>query len=168
MNLFSFKNLTLATILGLAPVSLVWAQSSANASIVEALPGQTEISLSASPETLAATKDAFLKQQAANEKEIQDCEKIGVEEDRLLCLKEARASQAMNQQEKGPSVQTLERNAMLRCDKLTGQDKASCQARMLGYGKAEGSVAEGGIIREINTKYMAGRGAITVLPLNSK
>ena len=38
-----------------------------------------------------------------------------------------------------------------RCDPLGGEEKAACQARALGYGNTSGSVAGGGVLREVET-----------------
>lgn len=42
-------------------------------------------------------------------------------------------------------------NAMARCDVLSGDDQLACRARVAGYGNPQGSVAGGGVIREIET-----------------
>jgi hypothetical protein len=42
-------------------------------------------------------------------------------------------------------------NAASRCDALTGEDKGACQARVMGYGNTTGSVAAGGVLREVET-----------------
>ena len=38
-----------------------------------------------------------------------------------------------------------------RCNALTGEDKIACEARIVGYGNTQGSVAGGGVIREVET-----------------
>jgi hypothetical protein len=57
-------------------------------------------------------------------------------------------------------------NAMGRCDVHTsGEDQAACRARIMGMGSVEGSVAGGGLIREVETVVMpAGQNSVTVQP----
>ena len=77
------------------------------------------------------------------------------------CMKEAKAVLA-ERAGSNPTVSTeqLQRNALLRCDALTGDEYTACAARMRGEGMVSGSVAGGGILREI---------VITeVVPLDSK
>jgi hypothetical protein len=52
-----------------------------------------------------------------------------------------------------PSVSAEQRKkaASLRCDVLTGDEHAACVARMQGEGTVSGSVAGGGVLREIVT-----------------
>jgi hypothetical protein len=46
---------------------------------------------------------------------------------------------------------------------LAGEDKAACEARMMGYGTVSGSVAGGGVLREVETVVMPpGADSITV------
>jgi len=40
-------------------------------------------------------------------------------------------------------------NALARCNVLQGDDKAACQARMMGHGQVTGSVAGGGLLRQL-------------------
>ena len=56
-------------------------------------------------------------------------------------------------------------NAMQRCNVLPSQEKIECEARVLGYGNSQGSVAGGGVITEIETVVMPNNpGAIKVQP----
>ena len=43
------------------------------------------------------------------------------------------------------------RNALLRCDRLSGEDRKDCVARIKGHGTESGSVEGGGIYRELVT-----------------
>ena len=48
---------------------------------------------------------------------------------------------------------------------MTGEDKAACQARVLGYGETTGSVAGGGVLREVETVVLpAGQSSVTIEP----
>ena len=40
---------------------------------------------------------------------------------------------------------------MARCDVFKGEEQIACQARVVGYGEAAGSVASGGVIRQVET-----------------
>jgi hypothetical protein len=52
-----------------------------------------------------------------------------------------------------PTVNTeqLQRYSLMRCEALAGDDRAACVARMNGEGTISGSVAGGGILRELVT-----------------
>ena len=49
------------------------------------------------------------------------------------------------------SAEQLQRNAMMRCDALTGDQRTACIGRIQGEGTVSGSVAGGGVLREIVT-----------------
>ena len=56
-------------------------------------------------------------------------------------------------------------NAKARCDVLAGEEKAACEARLMGYGSTSGSVAAGGVLREVETVVLpAGQGSVTIEP----
>ena len=68
------------------------------------------------------------------------------------CMKEARA--IMDERAgSNPSVsaEQLQRNALLRCNAFTGDERVACVARIRGEGTMSGSVAGGGILRELVT-----------------
>jgi hypothetical protein len=58
---------------------------------------------------------------------------------------------------------------MARCNAFTnGEDKAACQARTMGMGSAEGSVAGGGLIKEVETVVLpSGQSSVTIAPKTS-
>lgn len=59
----------------------------------------------------------------------------------------------------------FESNASARCDVLMGEEKAACQARVMGYGSVTGSVAGGGLLREVETVVMpSGASSVTIEP----
>jgi len=68
------------------------------------------------------------------------------------CMKEARAVLAQRPGA-SPSVspEQLQRSSLMRCEALTGEDRAACMARMHGEGTISGSVAGGGVLRELVT-----------------
>ena len=96
--------------------------------------------------------------------EVQACMNGRTAQDRDTCLREARNAQA-ERQRGGLDAAQLEANAAARCDVLSGEEKAACRARVLGYGSTSGSVAGGGVLREVETVVMPpGSGSITVEP----
>jgi hypothetical protein len=84
--------------------------------------------------------------------EVQACKAGRTGEDEATCLREARNAHA--ERKRGGldnSSGQFEANALARCNALKGDDKAACEARMLGHGQVSGSVAGGGLLREIET-----------------
>ena len=85
------------------------------------------------------------------------------QQDRDTCMKEARNAAAEKNRGRLETYGMNEQNAMARCDvHTTGEDRAACQARVMGMGSVDGSVAGGGLIREVETVVMpAGQSSIT-------
>ncbi|MEO8020349.1 hypothetical protein [Polaromonas sp.] len=74
------------------------------------------------------------------------------QQDRDTCLREANNAAAEKRKGKlDNSGAQFETNARLRCEALQGEDKSACEARVMGYGNTSGSVAGGGVIREVET-----------------
>jgi hypothetical protein len=68
------------------------------------------------------------------------------------CLSEASTAYAATQPSlPGDDADSLLRNRLRRCEPLRGADQLDCQARMRGEGTVSGSVAGGGIYRELVT-----------------
>ena len=99
--------------------------------------------------TLAAESDA----QARYRSERAYCMSGQSQQDQATCLKEAGAALQENRRNNLTTEPRRERaqNAETRCDVLRGDDRSACEARMAGQGTTSGSVAGGGIIREITT-----------------
>ncbi|MES2635611.1 MAG: hypothetical protein V4669_21760 [Pseudomonadota bacterium] len=98
--------------------------------------------------------------------ELQACMTGRTQQDQETCLKEARNARADKQRgvldNSGAQFQS---NAAARCDVLTGEEKAACQARVVGYGSTSGSVAGGGVIREVETVVLpSGSGPVVIEP----
>lgn len=75
-------------------------------------------------------------------------------DDRGTCMKEARNTLAeirRGRMAESWQVADFEKNALARCDVHQGDDKAACLSRMRGLGRTDGSVAGGGILRELTT-----------------
>jgi hypothetical protein len=102
--------------------------------------------LLATPVALGADNDA----QARYQKERAMCESGQSHQDRETCLREAGA--ALNQAKHGglgDGQAQYQQNALDRCNRLPPEYRKSCLARMQGQGIMRGSVAEGGIYREL-------------------
>lgn len=99
------------------------------------------------------------------QQEVNACMSGRTQQDQATCLKEARNAHADKQRGVLDTTGNLQANATARCEVLAGVDKAACQARMMGYGSTEGTVAGGGVIREVETVVMPpGASSITVQP----
>jgi hypothetical protein len=96
--------------------------------------------------------------------EVQACMSGQTQQDRDTCLKEARNAQADKRRGVLDNHGNQEQNAKARCDVFTtGEDKAACHARVMGMGSSEGSVAGGGVIRQVETVVLpAGQQSVTV------
>ena len=73
-------------------------------------------------------------------------------QDRATCLREAGA--ALQEARRGgldDRQAEYERNRLLRCDSQPAEDRQDCVRRMSGEGTISGSVAGGGILRELVT-----------------
>lgn len=74
-------------------------------------------------------------------------------QDPAICMREAEA--ALAEVKRGRLTNghdNFTRNALRRCEALQDDDRADCQARMHGQGSSSGSVAGGGIYRELVTR----------------
>ena len=101
--------------------------------------------------------------------EVQSCMTGKTQQDRDTCLREARNAQADKKRgllDNAPAP--LDANAVARCDVLTGEDKAACKARVMGFGNTTGSVAGGGVLREVETVVLPpGQSSVTIEPKTS-
>jgi len=81
------------------------------------------------------------------------CESGQSHQDRATCLREAGA--ALDAAKRGglnDGQAHYRQNALIRCNALPTEERNACQARMEGQGVTRGSVAEGGIYRELVTR----------------
>ena len=89
--------------------------------------------------------------------EVRSCLSGATQQDRDTCLKEARNAKSDKRRGALTTSGNLEANAMARCDVFTASDdKAACQARVMGMGNTSGSVAGGGVIRSLETVVPVG------------
>lgn len=103
---------------------------------------------------LAQTPVGLSAARARYQQELAECKTDPTANDLAACVKEARNSLAEFQRGRMNDVVApaeLERNALQRCEVHKGDDKADCMARMRGLGRTQGSVAGGGILRELET-----------------
>ncbi len=101
--------------------------------------------------SMAAQADTMADAQARYAQEIAECSSITDNDALNTCRMEARNAfaQAKRHQFQDMPNSDYSKNLSQRCDVHTGDERAACEARMRGEGRAQGSVAEGGILREI-------------------
>ena len=113
-----------------------------------------------------ATGTTGIDTSGSYQQEVNACMAGKTQQDQATCLKEAR--NAMADKKRGVldnAGARFDANATSRCDVMTGEDKAACQARVLGYGETTGSVAGGGVLREVETVVLpAGQSSVTIEP----
>jgi hypothetical protein len=91
------------------------------------------------------------------------------QQSRQTCITEVKNANAAKRAGKlDNSGSQFKKNALARCDVLKGEDQIACQARVVGYGDAAGSVAGGGVIRQVETVVVpADAGTVRVQPQTS-
>ena len=83
------------------------------------------------------------------------------QQDRETCLREVRNANADKRAGKLDNAGgQFDANAAQRCNVLSGEDKIACEARVAGLGNTQGSVAGGGVIREVETVVVPRDGTI--------
>lgn len=92
--------------------------------------------------------------QARYRQEMAACDHITTPQDKTSCRLEARNSLA--EARRGALNQVLtpaqyQANALQRCAVHQDDDRAACEARMRGEGRVDGSVGQGGLLRELET-----------------
>ena len=102
-----------------------------------------------------ATGTTGIDASGSYQKEVNACMTGKTQQDQADCLKEARNAQADKKRGVLDNADgKFDANAAARCDVLAGEEKAACRARVLGYGNTQGSVAGGGVLREVETVVM--------------
>jgi len=129
------------------------AMTAATAQVAGKLPGTAELDASGNYQS-----------------EVQACLSGRTTQDRETCLREARNARAERQ--RGTLDNRMQgqyqSNAAARCEPLAGEEKAACQARVMGMGNVSGSVAGGGVLREVETVVLPpGQSDVTVVPKTS-
>ncbi len=81
--------------------------------------------------------------------EMAACKSGKTQQDRATCITEVRNANAAKRAGKLENGNgQFSANALKRCEVFKGEDQLACQARITGEGKAQGSVASGGVLRE--------------------
>ena len=116
-----------------------------------------------------ATGTTGIDASGSYQQEVNACMTGKTQQDRDTCLREARNAQADRKRGALDNAgASFESNAAARCDVLMGEEKAACQARVMGYGNTSGSVAGGGLLREVETVVMPpGDSSVTIEPKTS-
>ena len=84
--------------------------------------------------------------------EMAACNNGKTQQDRATCITEVKNANAAKRAGKVDNANgQFAANALKRCDVFKGEDQVACQARIVGYGKADGSVAGGGVVRQVET-----------------
>ncbi|WBY00648.1 hypothetical protein PE066_14390 [Ramlibacter tataouinensis] len=132
------------------------------------------LALGAATAQVAAAADAAppAESAASYRAQVQDCKAGRTQQDRATCLLEARNAHAAQQRgalSNGASPAQYEANAMARCEVFKdAESKAACEARVMGYGNVSGSVAGGGVLREVETVVLPpGQDSVTIEPKTS-
>lgn len=109
---------------------------------------------------------AMIDSSGSFQAEVNACNTGKTQQDRATCLREARNAAAEKNRGRLETYGMHEEHATARCDMhMTAEDRAACQARVLGMGSVEGSVAGGGLLREVETVVLPeGQASVTVNP----
>ena len=84
--------------------------------------------------------------------EIAACKNGATQQSRETCMTEARNASASKRAGRLDNAGgQFKANALLRCEPLKGEDKIACEARVVGLGSAQGSVAGGGVLTQVET-----------------
>lgn len=113
-----------------------------------------------------ATGTTGIDASGSYQQEVNACMTGKTQQDQETCLREARNAQADKKRGVLDNAGAqFDANASARCDALTGEDKAACKARLMGFGNTTGSVAGGGLLREVETVVMPpGASSVTIQP----
>lgn len=113
-----------------------------------------------------AAPPASAPAQSRHQQDRAACLDSSSQQDRSSCLREAAAVKA--ESTLGPAVRETAddraRNALQRCNELPAEMRDLCERRVRGEGTASGSVAAGGVLRELVTPVPAPASAQTPLP----
>ncbi len=108
--------------------------------------------LAASP-AIAAGQSSAAASEARYQRDAAVCLSRGYKGARNECLSDASTARASREPVTiDPDPGRYARNALQRCEALKDADRADCVARMQGQGTTSGSVAGGGIYRELVTR----------------
>lgn len=104
----------------------------------------------------AAGKTGPADSEARYQRDAAACRTAPQGTDKAACLREAGAVRASKDPVRAdPDPGRLARNALKRCEPLSEPERSDCVARIQGNGTTSGSVASGGIYRELVTREIA-------------
>lgn len=107
--------------------------------------------------TLTAYSAGDSDNAAANYKnEMAACKNESPKSMRAACIAEANKTLSDYRRGTESYQQMLQSNALQRCNVFKGDNRRDCESRLGGEGNADGSVAEGGVLRE----------TVTIVPVN--
>jgi len=111
-------------------------------------------------------RDTGIDQSGDYRQEVQACVSGRSQEPRETCLEEARhALAARRRGELETGNENFLANALARCSPLKGEDRAACEARVKGLGETSGTVAGGGLLRQLEIAVVPpGTGTVRVEP----
>jgi hypothetical protein len=116
----------------------------------------------------AASKTEQAELRALYQRDLAACRSGQTGQETGACLREAHASYAEARRGGlGDGAAPYAANARLRCNALSGSDKADCMARMAGHGTVSGSVEGGGLLRELTTYSVDGGPASPATPASA-
>jgi hypothetical protein len=102
---------------------------------------------------IAAAKSDAAKSEARYQSDAAICLSSRYKGDRDECMSDASTARASREPVTiDPDPGRYARNALKRCESLQEPDRGDCVARMQGQGTTSGSVAGGGIYRELVTR----------------
>lgn len=104
--------------------------------------------------SFAQTPEEVADAQARYKREAAVCVQLNAGAGSSSCMREARNALAevkRGKMKESWRMSDFANHALLRCEAHRGDDKSDCIARIRGYGKQTGSVAQGGILRELTT-----------------
>lgn len=127
------------------------------------------LAVGAATAQVATTGATGIDATGSYQSEVQACLSGATQQDRDTCMKEARNARAEKQRGRLETYGQLEANAMARCNAHgSGEDQAACRARIMGMGSVDGTVADGGLIREVETVVLPeGQASVTIQPQTS-
>ncbi len=115
---------------------------------------------------ITATGTTGIDASGNSQKEREACLTGRTQQDQATCLRETNNAAAEKRSGRlDNSGAQFDANARARCEVLTGEDRTACEARVMGYGNTQGSVAGGGVIREVETVVVpAGATSVRIEP----
>lgn len=112
---------------------------------------------------------AMIDSSGSYKQEMQACMSGATQQSREDCMKEARNAAAAKRRGNLDTYGDHQQHAMNRCEvHMDAENKAACRARIMGMGSIEGSVAAGGLLREVETVVLPeGQASVTIVPRTS-